>query len=75
MVTVKVCSQGSGKPLSGKRISLGFDGFFTGGVTHSEYTDSNGEVHFNSDPGDGKVYVDGQPKYKGRIAGRIVVYV
>lgn len=44
MVTVKVVSQSSGKPVKGKKVSLAFDGLLRG-VTDSEYTDSEGEAH------------------------------
>lgn len=73
MITVKVVSQSSGKPLSGKRVMLNFSGLLRGHST--EYTDSNGEAHFNSDNGEGEVYVDGTAKHKGRLAGRVVVYI
>jgi hypothetical protein len=75
MISVKVVSESSGKPVKGKKVSLGFDGLLTGGVTGPEYTDSEGEAHFNSDPGNGQVFVDGATKYRGRLAGRVVVYI
>ena len=75
MVTVKVIWESTGKPAKGKRVSLGFDGLLTGGFTDSEFTDDNGEVHFETDPRDGQVYVDGKSKYKGRISGRVVIYI
>jgi len=74
MVTVKVLWQDTGKPAKGSRVGLGFDGFFAGG-SGPEYTDDNGEAHFDVDPGTGEVYVDGDTKYRGRIAGRVVVYI
>ncbi len=74
MITVKVVSANSGKPASGKRVSLSFDGF-TRGMSSAQRTDSQGEAHFNSDPGKGKVYVDGRTAYEGRLAGRVVVYI
>lgn len=74
MVTVRLLSERSGKPIVGTKVSLGFDGL-TRGVTKSEYTDQKGEAHFNADPGDGKVFVDGSTKYKGRLTGRVIVYV
>ena len=75
MITVKVVSANSGKPASGKRVSLYFDGFITGGSSSAQRTDSQGEAHFNHDPGKGKVYVDGRTAYEGRLAGRVVVYI
>jgi len=73
MVTVKVVSQSTGKPVKGRRVSISFAGLR--GITSAEYTDSNGEAHFNADPGDGEVYVDGRTEYRGRISGRVVVYI
>lgn len=75
MFSVQVISSGSGKPVSGKRVSVSFDALLRGGGTGDQYTDSQGEVHFNNDPGDGTVYVNGKSVHKGRISGRVVVYV
>lgn len=78
MVTVKVMSQSSGKPVSGKRVKLSFDSgplWIGGGLSREERTDSQGEAHFDNDPGNGKVYVDGRTAHEGRLAGRVVVYV
>jgi hypothetical protein len=74
MITIKVVHKDSGKPAKGYKVSVGFDGFFRG-VTDSKYTDDQGEVHFDNDPGDGEVYVSGNTVYKGRIVGRTVVYI
>ncbi len=73
MFTVKVIYSSSGKPRIGARVAASFDGFR--GVTKDEYTDSNGEAHFDNNPGGGKVYVDGSEVYRGKIEGRIVLYV
>lgn len=75
MVTVKIVSKGSGNPVEGKKVALGIDGVFTGGVTHGEWTDSNGEAHFDVKPGNGKVFVDGSTKHEGHLSGRIVIYI
>jgi len=75
MFTIKLIQKDTGKPAKGERVSIGFSGFFSGGVTKSEYTDSEGEANFDSDPGQGEVYVNGKTKYKGMISGRVVVYV
>ena len=74
MVTVKVVSESTGKPLKGRRVAVGFSSMFRG-ITSTEYTNSDGEAHFNADPGEGQVYVDGRTAYKGRISGRVIVYV
>lgn len=75
MITVKVINQSSGNPASGKRVVLGFDGVFSGGNSSSEYTDSNGEAHFNNENGTGQVFVDGRTEYRGKLAGRIIIYI
>jgi len=74
MFTIKVVSSSTGKPVSGKRVRVGFEGF-TRGMTNEGFTDSNGEIHFNNDPGKGKVYIDHKTVFDGRIEGRVVVYV
>jgi len=75
MVTVRVIHRSSGKPIKGKKVALGISGLLSGGVTHREWTDSNGEAHFEVKPSQGKVYVDGSKIYEGHLSGRVVVYV
>lgn len=75
MVTVKVISENSGKPAQSKRVSLGIDHLFSGGVTKDQFTDSNGEAHFDVKPAHGKVFIDGRNKYEGHLSGRVVVYI
>jgi hypothetical protein len=76
MVTVMVVRTSSGKPAKGEYVSIGIDSFFSGGVTKRELTDDRGEVHFpNVDPCNGEVYVGGRKVYKGRVEGRVVVYI
>jgi len=75
MVTVKVVYQSTGKSAEGRKVSLYVREVFAGGVTPSQYTDSNGEAHFDIESTEGEVYVDGSTKHKGRLAGRIVVYI
>lgn len=74
MVTVKVLWHNTGKPVKGSGVGIGLDGF-TRGVMSTEYTDNDGEAHFDAEPGTGEVYVDGNTKYRGHIAGRVVVYI
>jgi hypothetical protein len=75
MFTVKVVAKKSGKPAERKRVSASFNGILRGGSTGEKYTDSLGEAHFTNQPGIGKVYVDGQPQFEGRLEGRVVVYI
>lgn len=74
MVTVRVVHQSSGKPAKSQKVSIGFNDLGRG-VTSSEYTDSNGEAHFDAKPGDGKVFVNGSTKHRGYLSGRVVVYI
>lgn len=74
MVTVKVVWKDTGKPATDKKVAIGFDGW-TRGMTGTEYTDSNGEAHFDADPGSGKVYVNGNTVFTGHISGRVVIYI
>ena len=75
MVTVKVVYQSTGKPAEGRKVALYVSSFLASGVTDTEYTDSNGEAHFDVVSTDGEVYVDGSTKHKGRLAGRVVIYI
>ena len=78
MITVTVVNKSSGKPAKGHKVSVYMSAFLANGFltpSGSEYTDSEGEVHFRGESGEGEVYVDGSVKHKGRIAGRVVVYI
>jgi hypothetical protein len=75
MITVKVIWQSSGKPAEGRKVSLGFNALLSGGVTNNEYTNGNGEAHFNTENGEGQVFVDGSTKHKGYLSGRVVVNI
>ncbi|WP_017294361.1 hypothetical protein [Geminocystis herdmanii] len=76
MISVKVVSKSTGKPVSGKRVQLGFEGnWLPGGMSSDERTNSEGEAHFDNDPGKGIVYVDGSNVHKGDLRGRVVVYI
>jgi hypothetical protein len=74
IVTVKVVLENSGKPVKGSKVSIALSGI-VGKVTNYEYTDDDGEAYFDIDPSDGEIYVDGSLRYKGRVSGRIVVYI
>lgn len=75
MVTVKVVYQSTGEPAKDRKVALYVSRFLASGVTDTEYTDSNGEAHFDIESTDGEVYVDGSTKHKGRLTGRIVIYI
>lgn len=75
IVTVKAVRKSSREAVKGKKVALGIDAFFSGGVTDIEWTDSEGEAQFSVNPGCGKVFVDGSTKYEGQLSGRVVVYI
>ncbi len=59
MPTIRVTVLRDGEPVSDHRVTLGISGL-TGGITNSEYTDSNGIAQFDVEYGEeGEVYVDG----------------
>lgn len=74
MISVQVFYKESGKAAKGAAVCVGFDGIFRG-ITSKEYTDSDGNVHFDADPGSGKVFVNGKTAYEGRISGRTIIYI
>ena len=75
MVTVKVYSKSSGNPIKGAKVSLMFSGLISGGSVPGQYTNNNGEVHFNIGTGNGTIYVNGRDAKTGYISGMEVVYV
>jgi len=75
MVTVKVVYKSTGKPAEGRKVALYVSRFLASGVTDTEWTDSDGEAHFDVESTEGEVYVDGTSRHKGRLAGRVVVYI
>lgn len=75
MVTVKVIRKSSGEAAIGKKVALGIEHTIGTGMTHGEWTNSDGEAHFDVKSGRGKVYVDGSKKYEGNLSGRVYVYI
>ena len=51
--------------MKGKKVALGMERTIGTGVTHGEWTDSEGEAHFEVKAGPGKVYVDGSKRHEG----------
>ena len=74
MFTVKVVETSTGRQVKGSKVMVGFDVLLRG-FTKAEYTNSDGEVHFDNDNGTGTIYVDGKRVYEGRIEGRKVIYI
>jgi hypothetical protein len=73
MVTVKLCSKASGKPIRDVKVLVSFTSVGRGWL--EEWTDSSGGADFDTDPGDAVVYVHGSPIWKGHLSGRVVVCV
>ncbi len=74
MVTVKVLSS-SGNPVKGAKVSLMFSGLISGGSVPGQYSDNNGEVHFNIGTGNGTIYVNGRDAKTGYISSTEVVHI
>ena len=75
MVTVKECYKPDGSSARDHKVSVAVSGLLGGCVTSPQYTDTVGEAHVDVASGGGEVYVNGRTLHKGRIAGRVVVYV
>ncbi len=64
---VKVNVKNSSGNVKGAKVSICFDGLFSG-FTKDEYTDSNGNVSFTNDANrNGTIYVNGKKIYEGKI--------
>ncbi len=78
MFTIKAISEKTGKAYPDINLSVQFDGFRGG--TAWQYTDSQGEAHFDHNNGTGSVYTkiagyQAKLVYSGNISGRIIVYI
>ena len=74
MFTIQAIESMTGKPAYYKKVAIGFKGWDRG-FTKDQWTDKNGEAHFDYQNGDGTIYVNGEKKYEGYIAGRKVLYI
>lgn len=75
MVSIKVVWRDSGKPAKDQKVAIGINSFLSGGVTKGQYTNSDGEAHFDIDPCEGQVFINGSTKHEGTIKGRVVIYI
>jgi len=73
MITIRVVSKSSGKPVSHTKVHLSFGGDWFG-TWLEEYTNSDGDANFSTEPKTGKVIVSGSERYSGHLSGRVVVY-
>jgi len=75
MVTIEVYWQCDGLPAKDKRVETWGTGWSGGCGTGEGWTDSNGKVHLDITPGNGKIRVAGSITYEGAIEGRVPVYI
>jgi hypothetical protein len=76
MFTIHLHDERSGKPVSDVAICVVFDGWR--GTTKWEWTDKNGEIHFDCKHGNGRIFAKQGFRsiliYTGSISGRVIVY-
>jgi len=75
VITVRLISKSSGKPVKGKKVALGIDALVSGGVTHGKWTDDQGEASFSVKPNYGKVFVSGSTEYEGYLEDTLTVRI
>ena len=64
------------RPSRGHRVRLSIGGFLSGGMTGDFYTDGDGVARVrHTSMGPVEVYVDGNMATKGRVPGRLYVYL
>ncbi len=74
--SVVVVQRSGGNYVKGVKVTLGFSGILSGGVTQSVFTDSNGEaIISHSNTGKATVYVDGNNKGTMNTPGRKIVFI
>jgi hypothetical protein len=69
MITVTILDRSSGRPLSGRRVTVHWSWSWSEG-----YTDRNGSVNLDGGPGQGHIYVSGQRVREGSLSGHVTVY-
>ena len=74
MFTIKVIEQSTGCPAYYKKVSIRFKGLLKG-FAKDQYTEKNGEAHFDYNNGDGTIYIDGKVYKECYLSGSIVVYI
>ncbi len=74
MITVKVVHRSSRHPAQHYRVSIVFEAMLRGMPSY-QLTDANGEAHFDSQPGAGKIWVDGTERYRGHLSGTVVITI
>ena len=74
MFTIQVIEKSTGDPAYYKKVSIRFKGLLKG-FAEDQFTDKNGEAHFDYDNGDGTIYIGGKVYKECYLSGRIVVYI
>ena len=75
MITVRVLDRKTGDPVRDVKVALGFPGMFLMYPTNDEYTDEYGEAHFDHEPGNGVVYINGRKVREGNLQGLVIIYI
>ena len=75
MITIKVIDEDTMRPVEDAEVGIIIDEFFRMGSPSNEYTDANGEADMDTEPGRGRVFVDGSEVYNGYISSFQRVYI
>ena len=76
MFTIKVIESSTGRPAEDVKVSVEIrNGLFDFGFLPTQYTDCDGEVHFDHENANAVVYVNGDSVFEGYLSGRKVVYI
>lgn len=67
MITIQVSFQSNGQPAANQKVQLEFTGFTRMGFAKTTYTDNSGRASFDTDSGNGRIYVSGRQVFQGRI--------
>lgn len=74
--SVIVVQRNGGGYVQGAKVTLGFSGLLSGGVTDTVYTDSNGEaIISHSNTGEATVYVNGSDRGKMKTPGKKLIFI
>lgn len=69
MITVTVFGRSSGRPVSGRRVTVHWSCSWSEGMT-----DRNGSVDLSGGPARGTIYVSGEKVRDGHLSGNVSVY-
>ena len=69
MITVTVLSRSTGRPVSGRRITVHWNCSWGEG-----YSDRNGSANLHGGPGQGKIYISSDKVREVYLSGQVTVY-